>query len=160
MSYEKQVRVFHEKFEHPVATTPQPITGALAELRVRLIAEELCEYAAAVGVSLLCTVTPHPADPLLAPSSCSTRFDPEAATSLVEAADALGDINYVVAGANVVHGFPAEAVFAEIQASNMSKLGADGLPIKRADGKILKGPNYFKPDIAKVLAVHANSAEA
>jgi predicted HAD superfamily Cof-like phosphohydrolase len=72
---------------------------------------------------------------------------------LVEVADALGDMLYILCGTIIEHGMQdkIEAVFNEIQRSNMSKLGADGKPIYREDGKVLKGPNYFKPDIKGVL---------
>ena len=72
---------------------------------------------------------------------------------LVEIADALGDMMYILCGTILAHGLQdkIEGVFEEIQRSNMSKLGADGKPIYREDGKILKGPNYFKPDIKKNL---------
>jgi len=72
---------------------------------------------------------------------------------LVEVADALGDILYILCGTILEHGMQhkIEEVFTEIQRSNMSKLGADGKPIYREDGKVLKGPNYFKPDILGVL---------
>lgn len=72
---------------------------------------------------------------------------------LTEVADALGDMLYILCGTIIEHGLQhkIEEVFEEIQASNMSKLGADGQPIYREDGKVLKGPNYFKPDISKIL---------
>ena len=72
---------------------------------------------------------------------------------LVEVADALGDMLYILCGTIIEHGMQhkIEDVFDEIQRSNMSKLGEDGKPIYRADGKVLKGPNYFKPDIGKIL---------
>jgi len=72
---------------------------------------------------------------------------------LVEVADALGDMLYILCGTMIEHGLQdkIEDVFNEIQRSNMSKLGADGQPIYREDGKVLKGPNYFKPNIAKIL---------
>ena len=71
----------------------------------------------------------------------------------VEIADAIGDILYITFGLVTKHGLQdkIEAIFDEIHASNMSKLGADGKPILREDGKILKGPDYFKPNIAKYL---------
>ena len=79
----------------------------------------------------------------------------EAANSndLVEVADALGDMLYILCGTIIEHGMQhkIEEVFDEIQQSNMSKLGEDGKPIYREDGKVLKGPNYFKPNIEKVL---------
>ena len=72
---------------------------------------------------------------------------------LVEVADALGDMLYILCGTIIEHGLQdkIEDVFNEIQRSNMSKLGEDGLPIFRKDGKVLKGPNYFKPNILKIL---------
>ncbi len=72
---------------------------------------------------------------------------------LVEVADALGDMLYILCGTLIEHGLQDKivAVFDEIQRSNMSKLGQDGKPIYREDGKVLKGPNYFKPDIASIV---------
>lgn len=72
---------------------------------------------------------------------------------LIEIADALGDMLYILCGTILEHGLQhkIEEVFEEIQRSNMSKLGNDGTPIYREDGKVLKGPNYFKPDIAKIV---------
>ncbi|MGF1556711.1 nucleoside triphosphate pyrophosphohydrolase family protein [Paucihalobacter sp.] len=72
---------------------------------------------------------------------------------LVEVADALGDMLYILCGTIIEHGLQhkIEEVFNEIQRSNMSKLGEDGEPIYREDGKVLKGPNYFKPDIKGIL---------
>ena len=72
---------------------------------------------------------------------------------LTEVADALGDMLYILCGTIIEHGMQdkIEAVFDEIQRSNMSKLGADGKPIYREDGKVLKGPDYFKPDFSKIL---------
>jgi predicted HAD superfamily Cof-like phosphohydrolase len=72
---------------------------------------------------------------------------------LVEVADALGDMLYILCGTILEHGMQhiIEEVFEEIQRSNMSKLGADGQPIYREDGKVLKGPDYFKPNIKGIL---------
>ncbi len=72
---------------------------------------------------------------------------------LVEVADALGDMLYILCGTIIEHGMQDKilAVFNEIQRSNMSKLGEDGKPIYREDGKVLKGPNYFKPNIGEIL---------
>lgn len=79
----------------------------------------------------------------------------EAANSgdLVEVADALGDLLYILCGTIIEHGLQhkIDEVFSEIQRSNMSKLDEDGEPIYREDGKVLKGPNYFKPNIKKIL---------
>ena len=72
---------------------------------------------------------------------------------LIEIADALGDMMYILCGTIIEHGLQdkIEAVFDEIQRSNMSKLDQDGNPIYREDGKVLKGPNYFKPDFSRIL---------
>ena len=72
---------------------------------------------------------------------------------LVEIADALGDMMYILCGTIIEHGMHhiIENVFDEIQRSNMSKLGDDGNPIYREDGKVMKGPNYFKPDFSKII---------
>ena len=72
---------------------------------------------------------------------------------LIEIGDALGDMLYILCGTIISHGFQdkIEAIFDEIQKSNMSKLGTNGKPIYREDGKVLKGPSYFKPNIKKIL---------
>ena len=72
---------------------------------------------------------------------------------LIEVADALGDMLYILCGTIITHGMQdlIEEVFREIHRSNLSKLGADGQPLYREDGKVMKGPNYFRPDIAAVL---------
>ena len=119
------VRQFHDSFGIENRNAP---AGELAEatvrLRHRLMAEETEEYL-------------------------------EAALNgdAVEIADALGDQLYILCGTILSHGMQhiIEDVFMEIQASNMSKLGADGQPIYREDGKVMKGPNYFKPNIASIL---------
>ncbi|SDB18973.1 Phosphoribosyl-ATP pyrophosphohydrolase [Flavobacteriaceae bacterium MAR_2010_188] len=74
---------------------------------------------------------------------------------LVEIADALGDMLYILCGTIIEHGLQhkIEEVFEEIQRSNMSKLGEDGEPIYRKDGKVLKGPSYFRPDIKGILGL-------
>ncbi|MEE9364611.1 MAG: nucleoside triphosphate pyrophosphohydrolase family protein [Cellulophaga sp.] len=72
---------------------------------------------------------------------------------MVEVADALGDMLYILCGTILEHGMQHKIVevFDEIQRSNMSKLGADGKAIYREDGKVLKGSNYFKPKISNIL---------
>ncbi|WP_103865563.1 MULTISPECIES: nucleoside triphosphate pyrophosphohydrolase family protein [Aquimarina] len=80
-------------------------------------------------------------------------FEAAQNNDLVEVADALGDMLYILCGTIIEHGMQhkIEEVFNEIQRSNMSKLGEDGQPIYREDGKVLKGPNYFKPNIKEIL---------
>ncbi|GGW27248.1 nucleoside triphosphate pyrophosphohydrolase family protein [Arenibacter certesii] len=72
---------------------------------------------------------------------------------LVEVADALGDMLYILCGTILEHGmqYKIEEVFEEIQRSNMSKLGEDGRPVYREDGKVLKGPNFVEPNISAIL---------
>jgi predicted HAD superfamily Cof-like phosphohydrolase len=121
----EHVRRFHEAFGISNATHPKGDIGDRdALLRYKLIREENEEYLEA-----------------------ALRGD------LVEVADALGDILYILCGTLLKHGLEhkIDEVFREIQRSNMSKLGADGKPIYREDGKVMKGPNYFKPDIASIL---------
>ena len=73
--------------------------------------------------------------------------------NLVEVADALGDMLYILCGTILEHGMQhkIDEVFEEIQRSNMSKLGLNGKPVYREDGKVLKGPNYFKPNLKTIL---------
>ena len=69
-----------------------------------------------------------------------------------EVADALADILYVTYGAGHAFGIDLDKCFEEVQNSNMSKLGSDGKPIYNENGKVMKGPNYFKPDLRKFVA--------
>ena len=71
--------------------------------------------------------------------------------NLLEVADALTDILYVTYGAGHAFGIDLDKCFEEVQNSNMSKLGEDGKPIYNEAGKVMKGPNYFKPDLSKYL---------
>ena len=119
------VQLFHEAFKIGYRTAPKADLGvAKNQLRFDLMKEENEEYLEAAQNN-----------------------------DLVEVADALGDMLYILCGTIIEHGLQhkIEAVFEEIQRSNMSKLGEDGQPIYRADGKVLKGPNYFKPNIASIL---------
>jgi predicted HAD superfamily Cof-like phosphohydrolase len=118
------VEEFHNAFGQENGKVPRLIKEEEGRLRFRLMAEENEEYLVAVQ-----------------------------AGDLVEIADALGDQLYILCGTILKHGMQniIEQVFDEIQASNMSKLGADGKPILREDGKILKGPGFFRPDLAKFL---------
>ena len=136
----------HERFGQPVAWSPQIPPADRRRLRVMLIAEELCEFALASGFSLNIEATPegtrigaHPND-----------FDP----NIVAAADGLGDLRVVVDGSNLEWGFPGEKILREIHRSNLSKLGPDGLPILRPDGKFLKGPNYSPPMLEEILELY------
>lgn len=76
-----------------------------------------------------------------------------AQNDIVEVADALTDLLYVIYGAGAAFGIDLDACFKEVHASNMSKLMPDGTVLRREDGKVLKGPNYFVPDLKKVLDI-------
>ena len=119
------VKSFHAAFNIGYRSTPKADLGpAKNKLRFDLMKEENQEY-----------------------------FEAAQSNDLVEVADALGDMLYILCGTIIEHGMQdkIEAVFNEIQRSNMSKLGADGQPIYREDGKVLKGPHYFKPNIKSIL---------
>lgn len=120
----KQVEEFHNAFGQVNGTEPQLLEERAFELRHRLMAEENEEYKEA----------------------CMNG-------DIVQIADALGDQLYILCGTILKHGLQSkiEEVFNEIQNSNMSKLDSEGKPILRPDGKILKGPNYFPPNIFKIL---------
>lgn len=119
------VKAFHTAFKIGHRETPKANLGLEKNtLRFNLMQEENQEYLEAAN-----------------------------ANDLVEVADALGDMLYILCGTIIEHGLQhkIEDVFEEIQRSNMSKLGENGEPIYRADGKVLKGPNYFKPNIKDIL---------
>ena len=119
------VKIFHEIYKLSYKESPTTEIGLdKIKLRFNLMAEENQEYLQAAKNN-----------------------------DLVEVADALGDMLYILCGTIIEHGMQdkIEEVFNEIQKSNLSKLGKDGKPIYRNDGKVMKGPNYFKPNISKVL---------
>ncbi len=121
----KAVEMFHRSFGLGVLHEPKANLGeSKNKLRFNLMDEENKEYLEAANEG-----------------------------DLVEVADALGDMLYILCGTILEHGMQhkIEEVFEEIQRSNMSKLGVDGKPIYREDGKVLKGPNYFKPNIQGVM---------
>lgn len=78
-------------------------------------------------------------------------WEAQCQNDLIGVADALTDLLYVVYGAGHAYGINLDTCFNEVHASNMSKLGADGKPIYREDGKVLKGPNFFEPNLQDVL---------
>ena len=123
--YTDAVHEFHSAFKLGIKNEPTADLGTAKNLlRFNLMKEENEEYLEAAN-----------------------------ANDLVEVADALGDMLYILAGTIIEHGmqYKIAEVFDEIQRSNMSKLGEDGHPIFREDGKVLKGPNYFKPNIGEIL---------
>jgi predicted HAD superfamily Cof-like phosphohydrolase len=135
-STQNLVAEFHLKFSHPIATRPTMPDEKLRRLRLSLIAEELRELAEAFGFGM---------------SPVFFDRDPTIEPNLVLAADALGDLDYVVSGANLVCGFSGGLVIKEIHRSNMAKLGPDGKPIYREDGKVLKPEGWTPPHIDVVV---------
>ena len=122
----ESVKAFHEAFKIGYRESPKADSkgSRVNTLRYKLMREENEEYLEAAS-----------------------------ANDLVEVADALGDMLYILCGTIIEHGLQhkIDEVFEEIQRSNMSKLGENQQPIYREDGKVLKGPNYFKPNIKDIL---------
>jgi len=118
------VSEFHRTYGHPIHDEPYVEDWPLSKLRLELIAEELIELTEALD-----------------------ERDP------VETLDALCDLQYVLDGAFLALGFGKykEAAMNEVHRSNMSKLDVDGSVIRREDGKILKGPNFSEPNLARIL---------
>ena len=113
---------FMKTFGQEIKTKPGLSTEKINKLRVSLINEELEEFKEAIKNN-----------------------------DLKEVADALTDILYVTYGAGHAFGINLDKCFDEVQQSNMSKLGDDGKPIYNNKGKVMKGPNYFKPDLTKFV---------
>ena len=118
----EKVRLFMTTFGQEVKKKPSLSTDKINNLRSNLIEEELNEFKEAISKK-----------------------------DLKEVADALTDILYVTYGAGHAFGINLDDCFEEVQKSNMSKLGNDGKPIYNENGKVMKGPNYFKPDLNKFL---------
>ena len=118
----QKVKKFMEPFGQEVKSTPSFSSEKINKLRFNLIKEELDEFKQALEDN-----------------------------DLLEVADALTDILYVTYGAGHAFGINLDACFEEVQNSNMSKLGSDGKPIYNDQGKVMKGPNYFKPDLSKFI---------
>lgn len=142
-SYER-VREFHEKFGHPVADKPSIPAADRTTLRLSLILEEALELAEAMGFRT---------DKVQTYVQLMLANGPVFDGDIIGIADALGDLDYVVNGAALEHGIDLPAVTAEVHRSNMTKLGPDGKPIYREDGKILKGEDFEEPRLAEVLGV-------
>ena len=122
MSNFNKVKTFMETFGQEVKTKPSFSTDKINNLRCDLINEELEELKIAMKNK-----------------------------DLLEVADALTDILYVTYGAGHAFGIDLDKCFREVQNSNMSKLGEDSKPIYNESGKVMKGPNYFKPDLTKFI---------
>lgn len=149
---EALVKQFHRTYGLPICTDPATVDYERVHMRMSLILEEVSELVEAV-------YGPDSAAALREAYPAVVAAD-SGARDVVEAADALADLAYVTYGMALESGINLPAVLAEVQASNMSKLGADGKPIYRADGKVLKGPGFFPPDVAAALAhpVEANES--
>ena len=122
MSNFEDVRLFMKTYRQEVKTKPMIPKESVVQLRYKLISEELNELQIALE-----------------------RKD------LLEVADALTDILYVTYGAGHAFGIDLDKCFAEVQQSNMSKLGDDGQPIFNEHGKVMKGPNYTKPNLKQFI---------
>ena len=122
MSNFNKVKTFMETFGQEVKSKPSFSTNKINSLRYDLIKEELEELKVAMENK-----------------------------DLLEVADALTDILYVTYGAGHAFGVNLDKCFEEVQSSNMSKLGEDSKPIYNDSGKVMKGPKYFKPDLAKFV---------
>ena len=118
----QKVKTFMRTFDQEVKSKPSFSTEKINELRYNLIKEELEEFKYALENK-----------------------------DLLEVADALTDILYVTYGAGHAFGIDLDSCFEEVQNSNMSKLGTDGKPIRNEAGKVMKGPNYYKPDLSKFV---------
>jgi predicted HAD superfamily Cof-like phosphohydrolase len=122
MSNFSKVGIFMKTFGQDVKNKPSFSTDKINKLRIDLIKEELDELTEAMK-----------------------------SKDLLEVADALTDILYVTYGAGHAFGIDLDKCFDEVQSSNMSKLDEDGKPIYNESGKVMKGPNYFKPDLSKFV---------
>ena len=122
MSNFDDVRTFMRTFGQEVKIKAEFPSNKIVKLRYDLIQEELNELQNAINTK-----------------------------NLKEIADALTDILYVTYGAGHAYGIDLDKCFAEVQKSNMSKLGNDGKPIYNKKGKVMKGPNFFKPNLKKFL---------
>ena len=140
---EALVRRFHHVYGLPVQTDGASLERESLDMRMSLIAEEFAELVGAVyGQAARAEIE----------SSYRRAVAAEDGTrDTVETADALADLIYVIYGMALETGIDLASVLAEVQRSNMSKLGADGKPVYREDGKVLKGPDYFPPNVEAVL---------
>lgn len=150
MSHFKKVGVFMNTFGQDVNRKFTDPGVNVTKLRLDLILEEFIELFEATT-----TKTPNMIATLAclksAKSGIADMKAEDVSLNHVDIADALTDIEYVTLGAGHAFGVNLDECFEEVQRSNMSKLGVDGKPIYRSDGKVMKGPNYFKPDLGKVL---------
>ena len=142
---EALVRRFHKVYGLPIRTDGPSLERASLGMRMSLIAEEFAELTGAVYGRAARSEIEQAYERAVAADD-GTR-------DTVEAADALADLVYVIYGMALETGIDLAAVLTEVQRSNMSKLGSDGKPIYREDGKVLKGPDFFQPDVVGVLGL-------
>jgi len=143
----RRVAEFMRLAEQPGPAKPTEPDGHTAILRVRLILEELLEFANAVGVRLGLVGEDDDTGPL---KFSDFTFDPTLPCDLVKAADGLADLSVVVVGSMVALGIKDEALLEEVDRNNLSKFGPGGRKDPNS-GKWLKPPNHQPPDIAAVL---------
>lgn len=148
----EQVVEFHTANDQPILYKPQVPADDRVRLRLALIAEEFFELLGATldfgpykraGGQPLPDHAREVVDAIIGMGS--VRVD------LIETADALADLDYVIEGTRLEFGINGEPIADEVHRSNLSKLGPDGKPVRREDGKIMKGPNYSPTDIAGEL---------
>ncbi len=141
---EALVRRFHHVYGLPIQTDGPSLERASLGMRMGLVAEEFGELVGAVYG--------RTAREVVDAAYARAVATDDGTRDTVEAADALADLVYVIYGMALETGIDLAAVLAEVQRSNMSKLGADGRPVYREDGKVLKGPGFFSPDVAGILS--------
>lgn len=134
MQVQDMVREFHEAFGAHIGREPGDANHTVSELRLNLIREEWHEVREAMHSLVLSLV-----------KGANGHLE------LPHVAKELADLVYVTYGAALALGIDLDAVIAEVHRSNMTKLGEDGKPIYREDGKVLKGPHYEEPNVGKVL---------
>jgi predicted HAD superfamily Cof-like phosphohydrolase len=156
LTTEQRTIEFHTAFKHPVRSNPTTLSREEATLALALIEEEFWELAEALFPG--CKeqyLNSHDADKVLsqeiAQYPAAYYYDPD----LIEVADAVADLDVVVNGAGIRHGFDMQALSREVFSSNMSKLDADGKAIYHPSGKIAKSPLFREPDIAGALGLVA-----
>ena len=141
---------FHHTYSVPIRPFSDPtLDYERMNMRMSLIAEEFAELMGAV-------YGPRARAIIEAATAEAVAAD-EGERDVIEAADALADLVYVVYGMAIESGMNLDSVLAEVQASNLSKLMPDGSVKLREDGKVLKGPNFFQPNIARGLGLESPS---
>ena len=137
---------FHHTYSVPIRPFSDPtLDYERMNMRMSLIAEEFAELMGAV-------YGPR-ARAIIEAATAEAVATDEGERDVIEAADALADLVYVVYGMAIESGMNLDSVLAEVQASNLSKLMPDGSVKLREDGKVLKGPNFFQPNIARGLGL-------